>query len=289
MLFSKLTGTPVESNEPTPSFLQRVFFWARAVFSLAVLGFAFAVTLTALFDGKTTSWEGIPDSVSVIIFFVLMCVAGLMEGMQIALFAVVNLPEEELETHKLAKATCQLAFSGKNLQAFLIGRQICVTLCMFIIARITTLNVEVGTGENIFGVSDGVQTFFNTGLLGAVITTIVGSLAWRIIASSFSVAFLSNPVVYVILRVCLVVEASGVCSAAWLLALINKRIVGYQPDEVYIGNRQDRTAKEEEIDSLELGLDKSNDDDTPAKQGIEVETAEAPAKQVTEVETEDGY
>jgi hypothetical protein len=85
------------------------------------------------------------------------------------------------------------------------------------------------------------------------------------------------------------VEASGVCSAAWLLALINKRIVGYQPDEVYIGNRQDRTAKEEEIDSLELGLDKSNDDDTPAKQGSEVETAEAPAKQVTEVETEDGY
>ena len=245
IIFAKITGTDTQSNEPTRTVLQTVFFWGRALVSLAVLAFAFAVTLDALFDGKTTSWDGVPGSVSVIIFFVLMCIAGLMEGMQIALFAVVNLPENELAQHKMAKSICKLAFSGNNLQAFLIGRQIFVTLCTFVIARLTTLDVEVGVDENIFGVSDGLQAFFNTGLLGAIITTVVGSLAWRIIAASFPVAFLSNPLVYLILRLCLVLEASGICSAAWLLALIHKQMVGYQTDDVYIGKA--RNAKKEDI------------------------------------------
>jgi len=208
---------------------------------LAVLAVAFAVTLAALFDGKTTSWDGLPGVASVVIFITLMCIAGLMEGMQIALFAVVNLPENKLAQYKMAKATCRLVFSDNNLQAFLIGRQIFVTLCTFVIARLTTLDVQVGEGENIFGVPDSVQTFFNTGLLGAIITTVVGSLAWRIIAASFPVTFLSNPLVYLILRLCLILEASGICSAAWLLALINKQMVGFQPDEEYTGNTRSKT------------------------------------------------
>lgn len=260
ILFSKITGTVVQSNESPRTCTQTVFFWGRAMVSFAVLAFAFAVTLDALFGGKTTSWDGVPGVVSVIIFFLLMCVAGLMEGMQIALFAVVNLPESELAQHKMAQTTCRLAFSGNNLQAFLIGRQIFVTLCTFVIARITTLDVQVGEGDNIFGVPDGMQTFFNTGLLGAIITTVVGSLAWRIIAASFPVAFLSNPLVYLILRLCLVLEASGICSAAWLLALINKQMAGFQPDEVYIGNA--RIQEESKIKQQEECLDEVNKKNT---------------------------
>lgn len=111
---------------------------------------------------------------------------------------------------------------------------------MFLVVKITSLNVEVG-GENVFGVSDGMQEFFNTGLLGAVITLICASLAWRTIASSFPVAFLSNPLVYVILRVCLVLEASGLCSALWMLAHFQKRVVRYRPNEWYIGTPEERS------------------------------------------------
>jgi hypothetical protein len=244
LFFSKITGKPIESNEPPRSHVANLFFWGRIVLSLVVLGFSFAVTLSALFEGKTSMYDGVPEAASVVILFVLMCFVGLMEGMQIALFAVVNLPEEELKHHSMAAKTCELCFSGRNLQAFLIGRQICVTICMFVVARITSINVDVqgDDSENIFGVSDGIQNFFNTGLLGAVITTIVGSLAWRIIASSFPVAYLSNPLVYMIIRLCLVLEASGVCSAAWLLALIQKSMMGYQLDDSYIGTTEQRSA-----------------------------------------------
>jgi hypothetical protein len=244
LFFSKITGKPIESNEPPRSHAANLLFWGRIVLSLVILGFSFAVTLAALFQGKTLMYGGVPEAVSVVILFLLMCFVGLMEGMQIALFAVVNLPDEERKHHAMAAKTCELCFSGRNLQAFLIGRQICVTICMFVVARITSVNVDVqgDNSENIFGVSDGIQTFFNTGLLGAVITTIVGSLAWRIVASSFPVAYLSNPLVYMIIRLCLILEASGVCSAAWLLALIQKSIFGYRLDESYVGTAEQRTA-----------------------------------------------
>ena len=248
--FSMITGQPVQSKEPPRSGLQNVFFWARVAMSLAALGYAFAVTLAALFQGKTTMWAGVPEAVSVIVFFVLMCFVGLMEGMQIALFAVVNMPKEKLESAKVAKANCELTFSGQNFQAFLIGRQICVTICMFVVARITTLNVT--DGETIFGVSQGVQNFFNTGLLGALITTIVGSLAWRIIASSFPLAFMSNPLVYVIIRLCLTLEATGICSAAWLFALFHKKFAGFQVDEVYLGSAE---AEQQEARKVAAGDD----------------------------------
>lgn len=238
-MFAAITGKPVASNEPPRNSVSSMFFVIRVLLSSALLSVAFVVTLSAIFKGQTTMYAGVPASASVIIFFILMCFVGLMEGMQIALFAVVNMPEEELQQHPVAKANCELTFHGSNFQAFLIGRQICVTLCMFFVARITTIAVDIEADEaTIFGVGEGVQKFLNSGLPGALITTSVGSLAWRIIASTFPIAFMSNPLIYWTIRLCLFLEASGVCSAAWLLAAVHKRVAGYRLDEDYLGAQE---------------------------------------------------
>jgi len=253
-----LAGKPIESNEPPKTGVVLIFFWFRVVVSLAVLGFALSVTLEALFNKQTTIWEGLPPAVGVILFFVLMSCVGLLEGMQIAFFAVAKLTKAERGKAKFAMMTCDLLFRGKahNLAGFMIGRQLCVTLCFFVIARVTTLKVEIGTDPNIFGVSDGVQAFFNTGLLGAVITTILGSITWQLVASAFPLAFLSNPLVYVFLRWCLFLEATGICSGAWVLAACHKKIAGFKRDEVYIGTAEERAAKnmEDHDENLKLGV-----------------------------------
>jgi hypothetical protein len=243
VVFAKIAGTPIESKEPPRSVVFALLFWGRVLMSVTILGFAFAVTLTALFQGSTTMYSGVPEWAS-----------GLLEGMQIALFAVVNLPEDDLKNYTLAAKTCALVFRDSNLQAFLIGRQICATICTFIIARITSINVEIGSdgATNIFGVGNGWQNFFNTGLLGALITTVVGSLAWRIIAASFPVAFLSNPLIFLIVQLCLLLEASGACSAAWLLAWIHKKVVGYHLDMVYIGTPKQRAMIDDETEEATL-------------------------------------
>ena len=69
-----IAGKPVESNEPPRDGVQQLWFWGRVVWSLGVLGFAIAVTLTALFDGQTALWEGVPEIVGLILGIALMCV-----------------------------------------------------------------------------------------------------------------------------------------------------------------------------------------------------------------------
>ncbi len=230
--FAALSGTKIESNEPLRGILGKIFFWLRVVISTVLLGFCLAVTLQALFDNNSGIWEGVPTWASIIIFITLMCLAGLMEGMQIAAFSLINVPEEELRHHSVAYTNCQLMFTGQNLQSFLIGRQIFVASLIFIVARIASIS---GPEEyRIFGASASLQSFYNTGLLGSIVLTIIGSLVWRIIASSYPLAFMSNPIIYIIIRVCLFTEGSGICSASWGLARVHKYIVGFQPDEVYL-------------------------------------------------------
>jgi len=251
-----LAGQKVESKEPPRNAVQNIFFWARCLMSLAVLVFCFAVTLVALFGGNTTMWEGVPPTIAVIIFFILISVVGMLEAMQIAFFAVAKLPASERGNSKFAKMTCELLFKGegKNLPGFMIGRQLAVVSCMFFVARVTSVSMGEGD-ENIFGVSDGLQAFFDTGLLGALITTIVGSIAWQLVASAFPLAFLANPITYILLRVCLFFEATGICHGAWVLAAIQKKLNGWQRDEIYIGTAEERAkmSKEDNTEQLNVG------------------------------------
>eukprot|EP00536_Pseudo-nitzschia_multiseries_P014740 jgi/Psemu1/311393/fgenesh1_kg.762_\ len=174
-----------------------------------------------------------------------MCAVGLFEGMQIAFFTVAKLPKSERGSSNLALKTCDILFrnGGRNLPGFMCGRQMTVTLCFFVIARVTTVNIVIGEDENIFGVSDPIQKMLNLGFMGAITTTILGSIAWQLVASSFPIAFLSNPIVYVFLQAALFLEATGICYAAWFLAWCQRKVMGFQYDEVYVGTPEERAAK----------------------------------------------
>eukprot|EP00548_Thalassiothrix_antarctica_P004950 CAMPEP_0194129334 /NCGR_PEP_ID=MMETSP0152-20130528/585_1 /TAXON_ID=1049557 /ORGANISM="Thalassiothrix antarctica, Strain L6-D1" /LENGTH=49 /DNA_ID= /DNA_START= /DNA_END= /DNA_ORIENTATION= len=49
--------------------------------------------MAALFEGKTTMWDAVPKVWSVVLFFGLMSVVGMLEGMQIAFFAMAKMSE----------------------------------------------------------------------------------------------------------------------------------------------------------------------------------------------------
>jgi hypothetical protein len=212
--------------------------------SLGILGFCLAVTISALFNGQTTAWPSLPNGIAVIVFVICLYIVGMLEGMQIAYFAVSKLTVEERNSSPMAAFTCDVLYRGNNLPNFMIGRQICVTLNFFVIARLTTLEVDYQAGDpTIFGVSDGVQAFLNTGLTGAIVTTILGSIVWQLVASAFPARFLGSPFAHILLRLCLALERTGVCSAAWFFGLIHKKIAGFKYDEEYIGSPEERKAK----------------------------------------------
>lgn len=258
-IFCYFAGKQVESKEPPRTAFQQLFFWARVAFSFGCLVFAFVVTVIALFDGKTTLWPAIPPAAGLVLFFVLMAVVGLFESTQIAYFAVSKLRQNERGTSIWAKKTCALLYAGKdgqpgvNLPGFMIGRQLFVVSCMFFVARVTSCDIKPGE-ETILGVSEGVQAFFNTGLLGALITTIVGSIAWRLAAATFPIFFLSILPSYIGLRVCLALNACGLLNGAWVLGWLHKKVAGFQFDEVYIGTAEERAGKNMADDESQLGL-----------------------------------
>merc|ERR1712087_339925 len=254
IIVAAMAGKPIESNEAPRTDLQNIFFFFRCFLSLGILVFAFTVTLVALFNGQTTMWDSVPNTIAVLVFVLLMCVVGMLEGMQIAFFAVSRIPEDERGSSFFAKKTCEILFFGEshNLSGFMIGRQLCVVSCMFFIARVTSLNIDPealpGREGNIWGVSGSTQAFPNLGFLGALITTIVASIAWQLVASAFPIAFLSNPFTYILLRLCLFLEATGICNGAYVIAWVHKKIAGFQRDEVYIGTAEERRAKAQEGD-----------------------------------------
>jgi hypothetical protein len=238
-------GKPVASQEPPMVGGTLAFYWLRVMFSAGCLGMALAVTIDALFQGQTALWNGVPPAVGLLLFLLLMTCVGLLEGMQIAFFAVSNLPKSERGSSPMALRTCECLFKegGKNLPGFMCGRQVTVTLCFFVIARVTTITVDIGTDDNIFGVANWVQTMFNLGFMGALTTTILGSIAWQLVAGAFPIAFLSNPIVYIFLQVALVIEALGFCAAAWFFGMLQRKAMGYQFDDVYVGTPEERAAK----------------------------------------------
>lgn len=258
IIVTALAGKKVDTGVPARSDLYNLFFYFRCFFSLALLVFAFVVTIAALFEGKTTMWDSVPNAVAVLLFFLLMCVVGLLEGMQIAFFAVSKLPEDERGDSYWAKKTCGLLFQGDahNLSGFMIGRQLCVVSCMFFIARVTSFDIDPSSGDStLWGISTAAQMFLNTGFLGALITTILASIAWQLVASAFPIAFLSSPFTYVLLRLCLFLEATGICNGSYVIAWIHRKLGGFQRDEVYIGTAEERRAKAkaDNLDNLPVG------------------------------------
>merc|ERR1711981_245917 len=245
MLVNALAGKSSKEQSRNSNIFQNIFFFVRCLISLAIICFSLAVTMEALFNNKTTMWDGVPSWIAVIIFVILLCIVGMLEGMQIAFFAVAKIPASERGDSIFAKKTCELLFRGEgyNMPAFMVGRQLLVVGCMFFVARVTTVSIPDG-GSNIFNVSQGFQEFLNLGFMGAVITTILGSISWQLVASTFPLTFLSNPITYILLRICLFLEGTGLCQAAWVMAAVHKRISNFQRDEVYIGTAEERAAKD---------------------------------------------
>ncbi|KAL7508861.1 hypothetical protein ACHAXN_005932 [Cyclotella atomus] len=244
-ILSAVSGKPIQTNEPPKSGFTFAFFWARVLMSLAILGFCVTVNIVALLNGDTAvavKYPSIKPGLAVFLMFFFMSIVGTLEGMQIAFFAFAKIPASERGDSYFAKKTCDILFAGngQNLPGFMIGRQLTVVASFFLVGSFTSMTIVPGEGNNIFGVSDGAQAFLNYGFQGAVMTTILASISWQFAASAYPLAFMNNPITYILLIVALALEFIGLCASAWVLARVQKAVMGFQYDEVYIGTPEER-------------------------------------------------
>ncbi|KAG7344610.1 silicon transporter [Nitzschia inconspicua] len=260
---------------------KRVLFWARIVFSLAMSAFAITVFMKAMVQGNTTLRAEIPLPVAVISLIILLLLGGIMEALQIALFAVKHLDKATIEGNPRARRNCQLIFGSggdkgyhdSKLNSFLVGRQIAQTVVMFMIARIVSVNMKV-PGETMFGVSATVQKIlFDSGLLNSLVFTIFASLSWRVTANFFPMLYLGSPLSIWIIRLCLLVDASGICDAAWVFAKIVSYLVGYKSDDYYIAAATAAAATDDKPEDVEVAADGQGEEILKKKSGYKKQSS----------------
>merc|ERR1712183_84243 len=61
----------------------------------------------------------------------------------------------------------------------------------------------------------------------------------QLVAAAFPIAFMGNPITYILLSIALAIEFTGVCNGVWVLAAIDAKVRGFQRDEAYIGTAEE--------------------------------------------------
>ena len=245
----------------TRSTVQRVFFWVRILFSSGLLTFALVTVAAATLKGQTEIWEGVPPWASFVLFFALVFLVGMMDALQISLVAVVHMPREMLLRKPTAAANADYVIQRQQLPSFLVGRQIGQTAIQFLLTRLLSLDITPGQGDNVWGVNNFWQKVFNSGGLGAIITTVLASLCWRVLASEFPLMFLSSPFSRPIIQLCLVAERTGIINISWALAAVQRRVLGMKTDETYLGANALRPASNRKDNDTNKGKGRDDTDD----------------------------
>eukprot|EP00041_Stephanoeca_diplocostata_P020825 m.474091 g.474091 ORF g.474091 m.474091 type:complete len:532 (+) comp21670_c3_seq32:168-1763(+) len=202
-------------------------YHARVLMSVCVVIFASVFIVKGLFAEQTgatngVGWNKLPGVGAFFVCIFFLFFIGCCEGFQIAAVTLAKVPSSELRTkYPVAYRTALMLYTGRNLQAFLVGRQVFVAMLMVLLAKATGY---AGTdGDLVTGSDWGMGRRFNeallqTGILGAIFVVNVGQLSFRMAATAFPILFINNYVMYALLRVALLVEMTGAFNSCWVLA-----------------------------------------------------------------------
>jgi hypothetical protein len=228
-------GDPSSASKHGETTLSKAWYNLRCLISAFLLSFALAVVIDSLFEERTNLWDSVPPAAGFVIFLLLLFMAGTLEGFQIALFACQKMdPDTFRDSHPRAYQNLT-QLSGEKLNAFLIGRQVLITLLVFILSQVTTISALEEGEDTVFGLPVGLQEgLLETGLLGALITTILGSLTARVIATAFPLGFCNAPGMGLVVHVCLFFEWIGVTNVAWPLSTVYQKGTGMKTDDNYL-------------------------------------------------------
>mmetsp|Transcript_45927 Transcript_45927/g.73538 ORF Transcript_45927/g.73538 Transcript_45927/m.73538 type:complete len:460 (-) Transcript_45927:148-1527(-) len=227
----------------------------RLVFSICLLIFSTIMTLYAIATSTTTMPGTIPPWAQYLLLGIALMVLGVLEGLQIG---VVELAHKDPNRYRklYPRAARLLAFEnkGRNVERFLMGRQVLVVGTVFIAARITTFD----------GVWDAIHGLTFSGFLGVVLVVIVAQLTPQVLAAAYPTEFMNLPGMKIAFWACLLVEATGLVHAVWFLCVVVKKgcykcvcAVSDDDDDV----KFDRVASKSAMRGLKRHRDDDDDED----------------------------
>jgi hypothetical protein len=256
-VLAKVAGIDTSTEDPAKKMNKNVFYYLRVLFSISAVIFSGIFLVKGWATGQTNAttgsgWRKLPGGAAIFVGCFFLFVMACAEGIQVSALVLMKLPTNEFkESAPLAYATTSLLFKGRNMQAFLVGRQFFVAMMMVLLGRVTSYAGSGGvlitgdgamcnatlvddSGEELVGSGMdemilcpgddwGMGAIFNewllqTGFMGAIFVVNVAQLASQVTASLFPIGFINNRFMNWMLRVMLFTEASGLVNACWPLA-----------------------------------------------------------------------
>jgi len=234
-----ISGIDTTTADPAKALKKDTLHWAKCTLSVCAVIFSGTFIIKGISLSQTNATEGagwnkLPGFAAVVVslFFIFMLACA--EGIQVSIIALATVPGSTYrEKSPLAYRTAKLALAGRNMSAFLVGRQFLTAMNMVLLARVTSYAGE--SGELLPGGDWGMGGFFNkyllqTGFLGAILVVNVAQLASQVTASLFPIAVINNYFMYWMLQLMLFVEAIGIVNACWPLSYLLERTFSMKPD-----------------------------------------------------------
>jgi len=234
-----ISGIDQSTADPAKAMDKTALHYIKCGWSVFCVCFSGTFVIKGLALSQTPAthgagWEHLPGGVAVVValFFIFMLASA--EGIQVSVIALATV-DGDTYRHKspLAYRTAELALRGRNMSAFLVGRQFLTAMNMVLLARVT--GYAGADGELLPGGDWGMGTFFNEfflqwGFLGAILVVNVAQLASQVTASIFPIAVINNHFMYWLLCLMLFIETAGFVNACWPLAYGLEKLFGMSPD-----------------------------------------------------------
>lgn len=225
-VLSRAAGIDQSTADPAKKMNKDFLYWARCLLSVAAVIFSTVFIIKGLAQSQTNAtsgagWRKLPGYAAVLVGLLFLFIMACAEGMQVSALALAKTHTASFKnTSPKAYNTCKLFFAGRNMNAFLVGRQLFVAMMMVLLGRVFSYT---GSEGDIPGDDWGMGAGFNegllqTGFLGAIMVVNVAQLASQVLASIFPIAFINNYFLNVLLRIMLLVEFSGIVNSCWPLA-----------------------------------------------------------------------
>jgi len=238
-----ISGIDTSKADPSKAMNKNWLHWSKCALSVSAVIFSGTMIIKGIALGQTNAtegagWDRLPGGLAVLValFFIFMLASA--EGIQVSVIALATVEGSTYkEQSPLAHRVAELALKGRNMSAFLVGRQFLTAMNMVLLSRVTSY----AGGEGIlkeggdWGFGKGFnEVLLQTGFLGAILVVNVAQLASQVTASIFPIAVINNLFMYWLLKLMLFIEQLGIVNACWPLSWGIMRAFSMGSDKPYM-------------------------------------------------------
>jgi len=232
-------------EDPTKRMPKNFWYYFKCAESLFVVLFCGTFLVKGWFLKQTgathgVGWEDLNGYLAIVVSVFFLFIMACAEGIQVSALALQRRPTEEFKHKpkvyrilKLLGGSDGVEYEGRNMKAFLVGRQFFVAMMVILLGRVTAYGGSQGvlvTGTD-WGMGKGFNEWFlQTGFCGAIFVVNVAQLATQITASIFPVGLINNTFMYLMLQAMLLTEASGLPNACYPLMWFLSWVFNMKPD-----------------------------------------------------------